>query len=98
MNGKVEIILSYPGLYAISIYRIAYELSLIGVPMISRIMSEHAHSTTGIDIHSGVVIGKYFFIDHGTRVVIGKTTVIGKHVKIYQGVTFGGLYTKGDKI
>ncbi|MDE5556945.1 MAG: serine acetyltransferase [Ruminococcus sp.] len=96
-ESKAEIILSYPGLYAISIYRIAHELSLIGVPMIPRIMSEYAHSTTGIDIHPGAVIGKYFFIDHGTGVVIGETTVIGEHVKIYQGVTLGGLSTKGGQ-
>ena len=96
-ESKAEIILSYPGLYAISVYRIAHELSLIGVPMIPRIMSEYAHSTTGIDIHPGAVIGKYFFIDHGTGVVIGETTVIGEHVKIYQGVTLGGLSTKGGQ-
>lgn len=96
-ESKAEVILSYPGLYAISVYRIAHELSLIGVPMIPRIMSEYAHSTTGIDIHPGAVIGKYFFIDHGTGVVIGETTVIGEHVKIYQGVTLGGLSTKGGQ-
>lgn len=95
--SKAEIILSYPGSYAISVYRIAHELSLIGVPMIPRIMSEYAHSVTGIDIHPGAVIGKYFFIDHGTGVVIGETTVIGEHVKIYQGVTLGGLSTKGGQ-
>jgi len=96
-ESKAEIILSYPGLYAISVYRIAHELSLIGVPMMPRIMSEYAHSITGIDIHPGAVIGKYFFIDHGTGVVIGETTVIGEHVKIYQGVTLGGLSTKGGQ-
>lgn len=96
-ESKTEVILSYPGLYAISVYRIAHELSLIGVPMIPRIMSEYAHSTTGIDIHPGAVIGKYFFIDHGTGVVIGETTIIGEHVKIYQGVTIGGLSTKGGQ-
>ncbi len=95
--SKDEIILSYPGLYAISVYRLAHELSLIGVPMIPRIMSEYAHGITGIDIHPGAVIGKYFFIDHGTGVVIGETTVIGDHVKIYQGVTLGGLSTKGGQ-
>lgn len=96
-ESKAEIILSYPGLYAISVYRVAHELSLIGVPMMPRIMSEYAHSITGIDIHPGAVIGKYFFIDHGTGVVIGETTVIGEHVKIYQGVTLGGLSTKGGQ-
>ena len=95
--SKAEIILSYPGLYAVSVYRVAHELSVIGVPMISRIMSEYAHSVTGIDIHLGAVIGKYFFIDHGTGVVIGETTVIGEHVKIYQGVTLGRLSTKGGQ-
>lgn len=96
-ESRDEIILSYPGLYAISVYRIAHELSLLGVPMMPRIMTEHAHSVTGIDIHPGAVIGKYFFIDHGTGIVIGETTVIGEHVKIYQGVTLGGLSTKGGQ-
>ncbi|MCF0115679.1 MAG: serine acetyltransferase, partial [Erysipelotrichaceae bacterium] len=86
-----EIICCYPGLYAIMIYRIAHELSLMGVPLIPRMMSEHAHNKTGIDIHPGATIGHYFFIDHGTGIVIGETTVIGDHVKIYQGVTLGGL-------
>lgn len=95
--SKDEIILSYPGLYAISVYRIAHELFQLQVPMIPRIMTEHAHSVTGIDIHPGAAIGKYFFIDHGTGVVIGETTVIGEHVKIYQGVTLGGLSTKGGQ-
>ena len=96
-KSKDEVILSYPGLYAISIYRIAHELFLLDVPMIPRIMTEHAHSVTGIDIHPGATIGKYFFIDHGTGVVIGETTVIGEHVKVYQGVTLGGLSTKGGQ-
>lgn len=96
-GSKDEVILSYPGLYAISVYRIAHELVLLGVPMIPRIMTEHAHSVTGIDIHPGAVIGKYFFIDHGTGIVIGETTVIGEHVKVYQGVTLGGLSTKGGQ-
>ncbi len=95
--GKDEIILSYPGLYAISIYRMAHELSLLGVPMIPRIMTEYAHGKTGIDIHPGATIGDYFFIDHGTGIVIGETTVIGDHVKIYQGVTLGGLSTRGGQ-
>ena len=98
-ESKDEIIFSYPGLYAVSVYRIAHELSLLKVPMIPRIMTEHAHSITGIDIHPGAVIGKYFFIDHGTGIVIGETTVIGEHVKIYQGVTLGGLSTRdGQKL
>lgn len=96
-DSKDEIILSYPGLFAISVYRIAHELHLLNVPMIPRIMTEYAHSVTGIDIHPGADIGKYFFIDHGTGVVIGETTIIGEHVKIYQGVTLGGLSTRGGQ-
>lgn len=94
-----EIIFCYPGVFAITVYRIAHELHLLGVPMIPRIISEYAHSITGIDIHPGATIGKYFFIDHGTGVVIGETTVIGENVKIYQGVTLGGLSTrKGQQL
>ncbi|MEE1114367.1 MAG: serine O-acetyltransferase EpsC [Eubacterium sp.] len=89
-----EIILSYPGLMAISTYRIAHELWNEKVPLIPRIMTEYAHSKTGIDIHPGATIGRYFFIDHGTGIVIGETTIIGEHVKIYQGVTLGGLSTR----
>lgn len=96
-DSKDEIILSYPGLFAISVYRIAHELHLLNVPMIPRIMTEYAHSVTGIDIHPGADIGKYFFIDHGTGVVIGETTIIGEHVKIYQCVTLGGLSTRGGQ-
>lgn len=95
--SKAEILLSYPGLFAISIYRMAHELYLLGVPMMPRIMTEFGHSETGIDIHPGATIGKYFFIDHGTGIVIGETTVIGEHVKIYQGVTLGGLSTRGGQ-
>ncbi len=84
-----EIILSYPGFYAISIYRIAHEFYLLDVPYISRIMTEFAHEKTGIDIHAGATIGEYFFIDHGTGIVIGETTTIGDRVKLYQGVTLG---------
>lgn len=84
-----EVILSYPGFYAISIYRIAHEFYKLGIPYIARIMTEFAHEKTGIDIHAGATIGKYFFIDHGTGIVIGETTTIGDHVKIYQGVTLG---------
>ena len=94
-----EIIYSYPGFYAIFVNRIAHELYLLDIPLIPRIMTEQAHSKTGIDIHPGVTIGKYFFIDHGTGVVIGETTIIGDHVKIYQGVTLGGLSTReGQKL
>lgn len=92
-----EIIVSYPGFYAITVYRIAHELHLLGVPLIPRIMTEHAHNRTGIDIHPGATIGKYFFIDHGTGVVIGETTTIGDYVKIYQGVTLGALSTRGGQ-
>ncbi len=92
-----EIIFCYPGLSAISIYRVAHELHLLGVPLIPRMMTEYAHSRTGIDIHPGANIGRRFFIDHGTGVVIGETTEIGKNVKIYQGVTLGALsFPKDD--
>ncbi len=84
-----EIILSYPGFYAISIYRIAHEFYIRKIPYISRLMTEFAHEKTGIDIHAGATIGEYFFIDHGTGIVIGETTTIGERVKIYQGVTLG---------
>ncbi|MFO7716669.1 serine O-acetyltransferase EpsC [Desulfosarcina sp.] len=86
-----EIIFSYPGLYAISVYRVAHKLFELGVPMLPRIMTEHAHSITGIDIHPGATIGSRFVIDHGTGVVIGETTRIGSSVRIYQGVTLGAL-------
>ena len=84
-----EVILCYPGFYAISIYRIAHEFYKNGIPYISRIMTEYAHEKTGIDIHAGATIGERFFIDHGTGIVIGETTTIGNNVKIYQGVTLG---------
>jgi len=93
-----EVILSYPCVLAISTHRIAHELYLLGVPLIPRIMSEHAHSITGIDIHPGAKIGKNFFIDHGTGVIIGETAQIGDNVKIYQGVTLGALsFPKNEK-
>jgi len=92
-----EVIFSYPGIFAITIHRIAHELWVLKVPLIPRIMSEYAHALTGIDIHPGAVIGAYFFIDHGTGVVIGETTVIGRYVKIYQGVTLGALSTRGGQ-
>ena len=87
----------YPGFYAISIYRLAHELQLLETPLIPRIMTEFAHEKTGIDIHPGAKIGEYFFIDHGTGIVIGETTLIGDNVKIYQGVTLGALSTKGGQ-
>ncbi|HYH85885.1 MAG TPA: serine O-acetyltransferase [Pyrinomonadaceae bacterium] len=86
-----EIIFSYPGLYAVTVYRLAHELHALGVPLIPRIMTEHAHSLTGIDIHPATRIGPSFFIDHGTGVVIGGTAVIGARVKLYQGVTLGAF-------
>lgn len=95
--NKPEIIFSYPGLYATMVNRIAHELYLLGIPLIPRIMTEHAHTETGIDIHPGAVLGKYFFIDHGTGIVIGETAIIGDNVKIYQGVTIGALSTRGGQ-
>lgn len=86
-----EIVRTYPGFYAISAYRIAHALHLLGVRIIPRTITEHAHSKTGIDIHPGATIGKHFCIDHGTGVVIGETTIIGDRVKVYQGVTLGAL-------
>jgi serine O-acetyltransferase len=86
-----EVIFAYPAIFAISIYRLAHELNLQRIPLLPRIMTEHAHSVTGIDIHPGATIGSGFFIDHGTGVVIGETTVIGNRVKLYQGVTLGAL-------
>lgn len=86
-----EIVFSYPGLYAIFVYRVAHELFLRQIPLMARIMTEHAHSLTGIDIHPGATIGSDFFIDHGTGVVVGETTQIGNRVRIYQGVTLGAL-------
>lgn len=90
-----EVIFSYPGLFAVTVYRIAHELFLLRIPVIPRMMSEYAHRETGIDIHPGATIGKAFFIDHGTGVVIGETTEIGDGVKVYQGVTLGALSFKG---
>ena len=101
-----EIIIAYPGLLAITVNRLAHELFLLKVPLIPRIMTEYAHGRTGIDIHPGATIGKYFFIDHGTGIVVGETTVIGDSVKLYQGVTLGaksfavqsdGTLVKGNK-
>ena len=94
-GSKEEVIFSYPGLYAIFVYRVAHELYESGVPLIPRIMTEYAHGSTGIDINPGATIGEYFFIDHGTGIVIGETTIIGNHVKLYQGVTLGALSPRG---
>ncbi len=97
--NKPEIIFSYPGQFAIMVNRIAHELHLLGVPIIPRIMTEYAHTKTGIDIHPGATLGEYFFIDHGTGIVIGETAEIGNNVKIYQGVTLGALSTReGQKL
>ncbi len=92
-----EVLICYPGFYAISIFRIAHELYILGVPLIPRIMTEFAHEKTGIDIHAGATVGEYFFIDHGTGIVIGETTTIGNHVKIYQGVTLGAKSFEVDE-
>ena len=94
-GSKEEVIFSYPGLYAIFVYRLAHQLYISGVPLIPRIMTEYAHGATGIDINPGATIGEYFFIDHGTGIVIGETTIIGSHVKLYQGVTLGALSPRG---
>ena len=88
-NSREEVMICYPGFYAISIYRLAHELELLKTPLIPRIMTEFAHEKTGIDIHPGATVGEYFFIDHGTGIVVGETTTIGDHVKLYQGVTLG---------
>lgn len=97
-ESKEAIIFSYPGLYAIFVYRVAHLLYKSHVPFVPRIMTEHAHSMTGIDINPGATIGEYFFIDHGTGVVIGETTEIGNRVKIYQGVTLGALSPRKGQI
>ena len=95
--NKEEIIVCYPGLFAIMVNRLAHELYALNIPLIPRLMTEYAHSLTGIDIHPGATIGKYFFIDHGTGIVIGETTEIGDNVKVYQGVTLGALSTRGGQ-
>lgn len=98
-SNKDEIIYAYPGLFTITVYRLAHVLYQLKVPLIPRIMTEYAHNLTGIDIHPGATIGRYFFIDHGTGIVVGETTLIGDHVKLYQGVTLGALSTRaGQKL
>jgi len=96
-NSRMEIMMSYPAIQAIATHRIAHQLYSDGVPLIPRIMSELSHSRTGIDIHPGAQIGNSFFIDHGTGVVIGETSIIGDHVKIYQGVTLGAMSFPKDE-
>ena len=100
--SREEVMICYPGFYAISIYRLAHELYLLDAPLIPRIMTEFAHEKTGIDLHPGASVGEYFFIDHGTGIVVGETTTIGDHVKLYQGVTLGArsfeLDEKGNPV
>ncbi len=97
-TSRMEVVMAYPGLYAVTVHRLAHVLYTLKVPILPRVMSELAHSKTGIDIHPGATIGERFFIDHGTGVVIGETTVIGRNVRLYQGVTLGGLsFAKDDK-
>ncbi|MBI9055044.1 MAG: serine acetyltransferase [Bacteroidales bacterium] len=95
--SKEEVVIAYPGFQAILTYRLAHPLYVLGVPVLPRLMSEYTHSKTGIDIHPGAKIGKSFFIDHGTGIVIGETTEIGNNVKIYQGVTLGALNVKKEE-
>ncbi|HRN57997.1 MAG TPA: serine acetyltransferase [Agriterribacter sp.] len=90
-KSEFEVIRAYPGFYALCFYRIAHQLLLLEVPLLPRILTEYAHSQTGIDIHPGARIGEHFYVDHGTGIVIGETAVIGNHVKLYQGVTLGAL-------
>ena len=97
-TSRMEVVMAYPGMYAVTVHRLAHELHRLKVPVLPRVMSEIAHSKTGIDIHPGATIGEGFFIDHGTGVVIGETTVIGRNVKLYQGVTLGALsFPKDEK-
>ena len=95
-KNESEVVRAYPGFYAIAMYRIAHEMEKLDIPMIPRMLTEHAHTKTGIDIHPGADIGPFFCIDHGTGIVIGETTNIGKHVKLYQGVTLGALSVDKD--
>lgn len=96
-TGMAEILCCYPGFFAVTVHRLAHVLYTLNVPLLPRIMSEYAHSVTGIDIHPGAQVGSHFFIDHGTGVVIGQTTRIGSHVKLYQGVTLGALSLRGGR-
>ncbi|MDP2059693.1 MAG: serine O-acetyltransferase EpsC [Flavobacteriaceae bacterium] len=95
-NSIEEVYLSYPGFYAIAIYRLSHELYIFGLPLVPRLMTEYAHKLTGVDINPGAKIGDAFFIDHATGVVIGETAIIKNHVKIYQGVTLGALSVSRD--
>ncbi len=95
-HSMEEIVLSYPGFYAIMVHRFAHAIHNLGIPILPRILSEHAHSRTGIDIHPGATVGRHFYIDHGTGIVIGETCVIGQNVKMYQGVTLGATFVKKE--
>ena len=97
-TGVDEVVLAYPGFFAIAVFRLAHRLHELGVPLVPRMMTELAHSRTGIDIHPGAAIGKEFFIDHGTGIVIGETAVIGNRVKLYQGVTLGALSVSREMV
>lgn len=97
-TGLEEILFAYPGFFAVTVFRLAHGLHLLGVPMLPRMMTEYAHSLTGIDIHPGARIGPAFFIDHGTGVVIGESTEIGRNVRLYQGVTLGALTTMDSRV
>lgn len=96
-SGYDEVILTYPGLFALMVYRIAHEMVNLEIPLLPRMMTEYAHRLTGIDLHPGATIGRSMMIDHGTGIVVGQTTVVGDHVKIYQGVTLGALYFPRDE-
>jgi serine O-acetyltransferase len=91
-TGYDEVILTYPGLFALMVYRAAHEMTKLDIPLLPRMMTEYAHHLTGIDLHPGAQIGRGIMIDHGTGIVVGETAVVGNHVKIYQGVTLGALY------
>ncbi|WP_290587708.1 serine O-acetyltransferase EpsC [Alicyclobacillus sp.] len=96
-TGYDEVILTYPGLFALLVYRVAHVMHRLNIPLLPRMMTEYAHSATGIDIHPGATIGRGIMIDHGTGIVIGETAVVGDHVKLYQGVTIGALYFPRDE-
>ncbi|MDQ0189704.1 serine acetyltransferase [Alicyclobacillus cycloheptanicus] len=96
-TGYDEIILTYPGIFALTVYRIAHVMVELNIPLLPRMMGEHAHRVTGIELHPGATIGRGVMIDHGTGIVVGETAVVGDHVKIYQGVTLGALYFPRDE-
>lgn len=96
-KSRSEVLVAYPGFFAIAIYRLSHQLWILDVPILPRLISEYVHSKTGIDIHPGAVVGQRFFIDHGTGIVVGATSIIGNDVKIYQGVTLGALTVSKDK-